>query len=98
MCENLMEEAVAPENFRKAIEAVTRNDGAPGITPDAGSGSGETPEDSWGENPGEVAGRDLRSNTWPRGGNGWLGLSSDKLPVAQPCEASGWKYRSQAGA
>ena len=31
MCENLMEEAVAPENFRKAIEAVSRNDGAPGI-------------------------------------------------------------------
>jgi RNA-directed DNA polymerase len=31
MYENLMEEAVAPENFRNALAAVTRNDGAPGI-------------------------------------------------------------------
>ena len=31
MYENLMEEAVAPENYRKAIGAVKRNDGAPGI-------------------------------------------------------------------
>jgi RNA-directed DNA polymerase len=31
MYENLMEEAVAPENYRNALGAVTRNDGAPGI-------------------------------------------------------------------
>ncbi len=36
MYENLMEEAVAPENFRNALAAVTRNDGAPG-RPDARS-------------------------------------------------------------
>ena len=29
--ENLMEEAVSPENFRKALKAVVTNDGAPGI-------------------------------------------------------------------
>jgi group II intron reverse transcriptase/maturase len=31
MYENLMEQAVAPENYRRALEAVKRNDGAPGI-------------------------------------------------------------------
>jgi RNA-directed DNA polymerase len=31
MYENLMEEAVAPENYGQALRAVTRNDGAPGI-------------------------------------------------------------------
>jgi RNA-directed DNA polymerase len=31
MYENLMEEAVSPENFQKALHAVTTNDGAPGI-------------------------------------------------------------------
>ena len=31
MYENLMDEAVSPENYRKALQAVTRNDGAPGI-------------------------------------------------------------------
>jgi RNA-directed DNA polymerase len=31
MYENLMEQALAPENYRIALEAVTRNDGAPGI-------------------------------------------------------------------
>jgi RNA-directed DNA polymerase len=31
MYENLMEQAVAPENHAKALAAVTRNDGAPGI-------------------------------------------------------------------
>jgi RNA-directed DNA polymerase len=31
MYENLMEQAVAPENYRSALAAVTRNDGAPGI-------------------------------------------------------------------
>jgi len=31
MYENLMESAVAPENVRKALEAVVANDGAPGI-------------------------------------------------------------------
>jgi RNA-directed DNA polymerase len=31
MYENLMEQAVAPENYRNALAAVTRNDGAPGI-------------------------------------------------------------------
>jgi retron-type reverse transcriptase len=29
--ENLMEEAVSPENFRQALKAVVTNDGAPGI-------------------------------------------------------------------
>jgi hypothetical protein len=31
MYENLMEEAVTPENHGKALRAVLRNDGAPGI-------------------------------------------------------------------
>ena len=31
MYENLMEEAVAPENYGKALQAVKRNKGAPGI-------------------------------------------------------------------
>ena len=31
MYENLMEQALAPENWRSALEAVMRNDGAPGI-------------------------------------------------------------------
>src|ERR1035438_2160959 len=31
MYENLMEQAVTPENYGKALEAVKRNDGAPGI-------------------------------------------------------------------
>jgi RNA-directed DNA polymerase len=31
MYENLMEEAVSPENYGKALRAVVANDGAPGI-------------------------------------------------------------------
>ena len=31
MYENLMEEVVNPENYRKALKAVVGNDGAPGI-------------------------------------------------------------------
>ena len=31
MYENLMEQAVSPENYRKALQAVVANDGAPGI-------------------------------------------------------------------
>jgi group II intron reverse transcriptase/maturase len=31
MYENLMEQAVAPENYQQALRAVVRNDGAPGI-------------------------------------------------------------------
>ena len=40
MYENLMEEAVSPENYGKALQAVVANDGAPGID-GRGQGAGE---------------------------------------------------------
>jgi hypothetical protein len=59
-----MEEAVTPESYRKAIGAVVGNDGAPGIDRMQAADLEKHLED-----PGEVAGRNLRSHTREANGN-----------------------------
>jgi len=49
MYENLMEEAVSPENYQKALQAVVANDGAPGIDGRKAADLKEHLEAHWGK-------------------------------------------------